>query len=242
MSQRYAGFKNGSSESLKIIVLVVILAKYIEFLFSSYDNIDLRQMLDKPVFFIILGFLLVGSIFYFELRSEKTVWYPSEKETIASLMEIYNANWKWKNADPDGNNELDFWAKDIAGLYYYPDSKSGKRVKLISYEIATADSRAFPSFYHSAELPLTPRSGYFFRMMLLAENGFYLAHEDEATKKKYRNLSHFCLVAYPALNKRLRTFIINEKREIYYRQTVDDEIIDRWPKNPLEDGWLPLGK
>lgn len=197
-------------------------------------------MLDKPILFIVLGFLLIGTIFVLEFRSEKIVWHPSEKDTIAAMIAIYEANWKWKNADPDGNSELDFWAKDIAGLYFYPDSKNGKRIKLISHEIAVADSRPFPSYYHSAELPLTPYNGYFFRMMQFAENGFYLAHEDPATKNKYRNLSNFCLVAYPALNKRFRTFLINEKKQIYYRQTVTGEIVDQWPKNPEKKGWILL--
>lgn len=193
----------------------------------------------------ILNFSMLGALIiifgilisqYFE---PKTVWHHSEVEAVNSLVQIYNAEWKWYNSDIDDNNTADFWTRDIAGLFFYTHPKTGNKIKFIPKEIATADLKPYPNFYMGNTIEKAPYKGYCFKMALYDENGFFQAKPDPATGIHYQN-EKFFVIAFPKFNKNLRAFIIDTNKQVLYKKINTIEEADKWPNDPEKEGWKEL--
>ena len=156
-----------------------------------------------------------------------------------ALLQIYDAEWKWYNKDIDDNSINDFWTRDVAGLYFYNNPKTGKPVRFISKEIALADLAPFKEFYLANHFEKVSFGGYFFKMALYDEDGFFQAKKDPATNLTYCN-DKFCVIAFPALNKNLRTFLLNSNKRILYSNVEVITKADKWPKEPQKEGWQEL--
>lgn len=187
-------------------------------------------------YILIFILLLIFLYFFYHYGEEKKVWHQSEKEIVGVLLDIYNAEWRWYQSDIDANAVQDFWARDIAGLYFYENPTSGKAIKLISRDIAIADVKPHTNFYPNNHFTVTPYKGYFLKMTPYDENGMYLAKKDPSTNLIYCG-STFAVVAYPAFNKSLHTFIIDANKKILYKKTSQIFEVDRPPLEPEKEGW-----
>ncbi|HEV3029345.1 MAG TPA: DUF2950 family protein, partial [Planctomycetota bacterium] len=85
-------------------------------------------------------------------------------------------------------------------------------------------------------LPLAPKNGYYFKMMVGDPDGEAYQKDDGKTNK-----TRFGVVAWPAVpgaSGRL-TFIMNESGKLWKKDT-QGQPVDRWPgKDPAKDGWMP---
>lgn len=190
--------------------------------------------------FFLLGILiLIFTYLIKEYYVAKPVWHNSEIEAVSSLIQIYNAEWKWFNSDIDDNSIQDFWTRDVAGLFFYPHPKTGNKIKLIPKEIAVADLSPFASFYVGNSIEKVPYKGYAFKMALYDAHGFYQAKIDPSTGVSYLD-DKFCVIAFPAFNKNLRTFIIDNNKKILYRKIFSISQADKWPNDPELEGWKVL--
>lgn len=186
--------------------------------------------------FLVFSLIMIFFYFVYHNKKEKMVWHQIEKDTVGTLLEIYRAEWKWYQLDVDANAIQDFWARDIAGLYFYVDPKIGNPVKLISREIALADSKPFSEYYQGNKINTTPYRGYFFKMMSYDANGFYLAKKDTSTNLVYCG-ADFIVIAYPAFQQELHTFIIDSNKKIIYKKIMNPASLDRPPLDSEQEGW-----
>ena len=180
--------------------------------------------------------LLVFGILINQYNASKIVWHHSEAEAMESLLQIYQAEWQWHNSDIDNNSVKDFWVRDVAGLFFYNRPQTGKSIKLIPKDIAVADMNPFFEFYRGNHFEKLPYKGYYFKMATYDENGMYQAKKDIATNIAYCD-SKFCVIAYPAFNKKLRTFIINSDKKIIFRKIASITEADKWPADVEKEGW-----
>lgn len=187
---------------------------------------------------MVLVLIIVVSIFVKQYFSPKTAWHQSEINAVNSLILIYEAEWKWNNLDTDKNMKHDFWARDIAGLYFFNNPLTGKSIKYIPREIAIADLSPHLNFYLGNQFDCIPEKGYNFKMAQYDVNGFYLAKKDPATNLEYCN-DEFCAVAFP-VSPHLNTFIIDSNKRILYKKIAQLSKASKWPSDPAKEGWKEL--
>jgi hypothetical protein len=165
---------------------------------------------------LILVLIILIGVFTKKYLDPNTNWHQSEINAVSSLIQIYEAEWKWNNLDTDKNSNHDFWARDIAGLYFYINPLTGKIVKYIPKEIAVADLSPHFNFYLGNQFECIPEKGYNFKMAQYDVSGFYLAKKDPSTNLEYVN-DEFCAIAFP-VNPNLNTFIINSSKKVLYKK------------------------
>lgn len=195
----------------------------------------------KSFLHIVLIFTLafIFGAFIKQYLKPQEIWHHSESEAVSSLLQIYNAEWKWHNMDIDDNSIQDFWTRDIAGLFFYTQPRDGKKVKLIPREIAVADMQPFMPFYLGESIESLPYKGYSFKMALFDEHGFFQAKKDPSTGLNYRD-DKFCAIAFPNFNKNLRTFMIDSSKKIIYCRVNDITEADKWPNESDMKKWKEL--
>lgn len=194
------------------------------------------QFLNKILFIALLSIFGIFIKQYFE---QKVSWQHYEIEARNALLQIYDADWKWYELDIDDNSIQDFWVRDVAGLFFYNRPKTGKSIKFIPKEIAVADLSPYPEFYFGNQFNCVPYQGYFFKMAQYDEDGRYQAKKDPATNLEYCD-DKFCVIAFPAFNKNLHTFMINSNKRILFKKVEVISKADKWPKEPEKEGWTEL--
>ncbi|PCJ55023.1 MAG: hypothetical protein COA79_21300 [Planctomycetota bacterium] len=189
---------------------------------------------------IFIGLSFIGSLLLFISTEKKLSFKVSEKEAIQNLLKIYQASWKWKNSDIDSNSQNDFWTRDIAALYYY-QKPNGKRVKLIPQVLALADIDPRRHFYRSTSFNFASFRGYGFKMILYDSVGLFYANADPSTQIRSTNLNSFGILAFPLQKKlKLKSFIINEKCQIFSKYLKKIEEANKWPSFPKKEGWKSI--
>lgn len=166
----------------------------------------------------------------------------NENHTIAalSLDAIASAEADFRSNDRDWNHVSDFWTGDVSGLYRYVIE--GVQLKLIPQSLAGADAAPLRVLQLGALLVEKPKakSGYFFKSMTRDETG--VPYQQDTVGKpnigKYHNTSKFGFCAYPAEHGKtgLRTFMMTEQHEIYWKDT-GGKPADTFPANPAQEGW-----
>lgn len=187
---------------------------------------------------MVLGLVVVAVMFARQYLDPKDTWHPSEVNAVNSLIAIYEAEWKWNTLDTDKNMKHDFWARDIAGLYFYNNPSTGKSIKYIPREIAVADLSPHFNFYLGNQFECTPEKGYNFKMAMYDVSGFYLAQKDPSTNLEYCS-DDFCAIAFP-VNPNLHTFLINSNKTILYKKINQLSEANKWPSEPEKSGWKEL--
>ncbi|MBI5778512.1 MAG: DUF2950 family protein [Planctomycetes bacterium] len=150
----------------------------------------------------------------------------NESAAIASLRLLATAEALWRQQDPDGNGIKDYWTYDISCFYRMYRADNTTKIAFIAMDLARADVNTaetgdfgtIPAIEDWVDMPLSPKSGYYFQAMELDENGEpYNQVEVGDTKIKAANQTKFGFVAYPAEHGKTgrRTFIVNEQGTIY---------------------------
>jgi len=158
---------------------------------------------------------------------------PQNNEALAefNLQIIKIAEESFKTSDSDANGVADYWTRDVAGLFALKD-KSGQPLMLLDAATAGADPEGATRY----GLPVVPKNGYFFKMMVGDPDGEAYQKDDGKTNK-----TRFGVVAWPAVpgaTGRL-TFIVNESGKVWKKDTLG-HAVDRWPgKDPATEGWIP---
>ena len=148
-----------------------------------------------------------------------------------NLQIIKIAEESFKTADSDANGVADYWTRDVAGLFALKD-KSGQPIMLLDAATAGADPEGAARY----GLPVVPKNGYFFKMMVGDADGEAYQKDDGKTNK-----TRFGVVAWPAVPGATGrvTFIVNEAGKVWKKDT-QGQPVDRWPgKDPATEGWAP---
>ena len=173
----------------------------------------------------------------------------NERHASTMLKVLTTAQADFRSNDRDGNREMDFWVKDVAGFYgivgatgssteCHP-AKEGETtlIKLIEPSMAAADTTEgrweYPAL--NAKEP-EASSGYFVAALkkykLDGEEGKY----DSGAG---RNSDMFGFVAYPetyGVTGRL-TFIVNEDNVVWSKDLGPGGEVDTFPASPAAEGW-----
>ncbi len=152
----------------------------------------------------------------------------TERNASTCLKTITSAQADFRANDRDGDGVNQFWRGDIAGLYVLRPRKDpqGPAIKLIELSVASADDRPVTDI--SPYAVRSAKAGYWFRALL---------HEGEAAPSPDR----FAACAFPdspAAGK--WTFIVDEENTIYRKELKKQRGIDRYPKDPVKDGWIRM--
>ncbi len=151
-----------------------------------------------------------------------------ERNASTSLKTITSAQADFRANDRDGDGVNQFWRGDIAGLYVLRSQKEpeGPAIKLIELSVASADDRPVTDI--SPYAVRSAKAGYWFRALL---------HEDETNPDPNR----FAACAYPDTPSAGKwTFIVDEENTIYRKELKKQRGVERYPKDPLKDGWTRL--
>jgi hypothetical protein len=167
------------------------------------------------------------------VHNKSTQRASNQRNAAWGLKSLARAQADFHENDRDGNQARDFWARDVAGLYYLRPPGQEDAIKLIEGSIANADECPARET-RGPELELL--RGYYYRALTY--------YEDEAGKKipydagTGRNPSRFGFAAFPAgrLVETQPTFIISEAGTIY-RKNLEGLRIDTFPQDPLKAGW-----
>jgi len=155
--------------------------------------------------------------------------HPSmERNASTSLKTITSAQADFRANDRDGDGINQFWRGDITGLYVLRSKQDpqGPAIKLIELSVASADDRPVTDL--SPYAVRSAKAGYWFRALL---------HEDETSPSPDR----FAACAFPDSPSAGKwTFIVDEENTIYRKEVKKQRGIDRYPKDPLKDGWTRI--
>lgn len=184
---------------------------------------------------VVVGIVGLALAFYFfvVLPSQRS---SNERDASSALKMLSSANADFRANDRDRNQVNDFWAGDVAGLYYVKTGQKGtdQEIRLISSGIAEADTAPLkPQVPH----PI-PYKGYFF--VALQGDDEVKGTEEEFYKRdtggnremgRVHNLAKFGFCAFPekyGVTGR-HTFIVNENNTIF-RTDNGGKPLKRWPK------------
>jgi|GEM_PF-1688163 len=185
-------------------------------------------------------------------RGDPAAIPDNERQASTSLKTLTTAQADFRSNDRDGNRTIDFYVRDVAGLYGLKpaigadtEATAGKVGeghainKLIEPSLAKADTTEGRWTYPVLEITEPePKSGYFFAALKQGELGGKVVtyHAGDG-----RNADMFGFVAYPAeygVTGRM-TFIVNEDNTIWQKDTGGEDI-DLFPASPPADGWRKM--
>lgn len=161
-----------------------------------------------------------------------------------ALQQLVSIQGLWWQNDSDRNGAQDWWARDIAGLYYVTDA-DGQELKYIAEDVAKADRTGLAPYSKDAPTPLR---GYWLRAMVRDENGNPYVDESRAAARAgpvsglpCTNLKYaFC--AYPAeygVTGKL-TYILNEDGLVWEKDLGPNARhgVEVWPDECVtSQGW-----
>ncbi len=176
----------------------------------------------------------------------------NERNASTCLKTITTAQADFRSNDRDGNRTMDFYTRDVAGLYALKpaigaalEATAGKEGeshainRLIEPSLAKADTTEDRWEYPVLEIKEPePKSGYFFAALKQCEIGGKVEAYHAGSG---RNLDMFGYIAYPAeygVTGKL-TLIVNEDNTIWMKD-VGVEDIDTFPAAPAAAGWRKM--
>jgi hypothetical protein len=167
----------------------------------------------------------------------------SKTFAVNSLRRIASAEDIWRQQDIDRNGIKDYWTYDVSCLHRMYRLDNSTKVDLIYSSIASLD--ALPADVKNINFfgdepritPLNeyrPKYGYYFRAMMMDENGIPYNQNPVGTNKILAtNNNKFAFVAYPLIYGEYSTYtvIVNEKEIVYIRDFGSDgkKIVLQWP-------------
>ncbi|MFA5793609.1 MAG: hypothetical protein WC980_00865 [Candidatus Brocadiia bacterium] len=211
---------------------------------------------------IICGILVISAICILFLPLVAEGFSSNEASAEAGLKLLVSTEGIWKQTDVDGNGIKDYWTLDVSCLHRMYRQDGVTKVSFIDISMARSDSNAYsrnnPSPFGSdsengldiqdwgstpvlsAAFTITAKSGYYFRAMLLDENGVpYNQNPVGKNQIKACNTDKFAFVAYPQVAgvSGYYIHIVNETGNIYSTEVTNDEnkVILQWPgKDPTK--------
>jgi hypothetical protein len=174
----------------------------------------------------------------------------NELGAMRTLKTFTTAQADFRSNDRDGNRTMDFYTRDVAGLFALkgatglgveatPGKEGDPVMRLIEPSAAMAD--ATEGRWEYPILGITdpePKSGFLFASLKhYEEGGNLMAYHDGSG----RTPDKFGFVAYPAeygVTGR-RTFLVNEANMIWSKDLAGEDI-DTFPANPAESGWARI--
>jgi hypothetical protein len=184
------------------------------------------------IFNILLG-IVIPSILRARCAADET--HPG-----AAMLGFYAHQEVFRRTDADGNGAQDYWTADVAGLYALEDA-NGQMLKFLDFSMAKADVKPLREAY-SWQPPekAQPKAGYFWRVIERDAEGKPYRQDNDGDGKSCTNPSKYAVCAFPAeYNKDgIRTFITNESKLVYYKDTGGKPVV-QWPgDDPLKQGWV----
>lgn len=154
--------------------------------------------------------------------------HSMERNASTSLKTITSAQADFRANDRDGDGINQFWRGDITGLYVLrpKNDPQGPAIRLIELSVASADDRPVTDI--SPYAVRSAKAGYWFRALL---------HEDETKPDPNR----FAACAFPDSPSAGKwTFIVDEENTIYRKEVKKQRGVERFPTDPVKDGWTKL--
>jgi hypothetical protein len=168
------------------------------------------------VFVAVVSVLIAG----YSLRNNDTAYF--QRRSRSQLKALVSAQKDFRQGDRDGNGVLDFWRKDVRGLYSALGS-GGKPLRLIEASVARADAGSASKYGGQGEG--APESGYWYKA---------IRHADEVEPDPDR----FAFCSYPETYVAgTLTFIIDEREALWRKDLGPRRGIDVFPADPQKDGW-----
>lgn len=224
-------------------------------------------MKTKIFIFVIAIVLSLGYLILVEdiLRLHGLDEGMNDCSAIGTLKLLVSTEGTWKQTDTDRNGIKDYWTLDVSCLHRMYREIMYIKVNFVAIELARADGAAYsrnnPSPFNlgnangldiqdwgstatlSDNFTTTAKSGYYFRAMLLDEEGIpYNQNPVGKNGIKACNTDKFAFVAYPSVAgvSGYNIYIVNEKGHIYQTKCMNDatKIVLQWPaKDPTTVGW-----
>lgn len=189
----------------------------------------MKWLIGLLVVAVVLG--LTAWIWIALAESKRT---SNERDAASALKTLATAEADFRANDRDGNHIQDFWAGDVAGLYYLPDRRTGPPMRLIEKAVADADAKPL----RKGAPPPVPMAGYLFQAMEGDDSSMTPEVYAQDTKGvgnpgPYYNHSKFGYCAFPADYPRggRMTFVINEGNTVHKFDTGGKPML-RWPTDP----------
>ncbi len=156
----------------------------------------------------------------------------NDRNASASLKTLTSAQADFRSNDRDGDQKLDYWVGDVAGLYCI--ETNGQPIKLIEVSVAGAD--VAPKTNVAKWATPSSKAGYSYAVIPFKADG---TPYDEGNG---RNPSAFAFCAFPAKYESWSryTLIVDEANTIYRKDIPDPKRILRWPKDLAAEGWTKL--
>jgi len=141
----------------------------------------------------------------------RRIW-NNQRDVFQAMKLLTSAEAVFQEKDADGNQVMDFWTGDVAGLHRY---------QLIPRELAEADAAPLNPLVPSP----VPYRGYYFRALLTDGSEMPPESYRQATDKTSGNVHHltkFGFIAYPAVRGGTgnRLYVVNENRTIFPREAT----------------------
>jgi len=170
---------------------------------------------------LILRPFVFGVLVHSAACSEEHPANGGQSFALKTLGEIQDAQEEFRKKDLDENGQLDYWRKDIAGLYYIPHNEG--QIRLIRLSTALAD-KAPIVLPPSASKERVPQVGYWFEALLFEE-------------EKAPNLDVFAVQATPDVSAPRGSLTFIADRDHIYQKDLQRTSLKRWPRDPVKDGW-----
>lgn len=184
----------------------------------------MRKFLGWAAVLLVLALFLAALLMPGLSGSQKA---SNDRAAYASLKTLLPAQEHFRLQDCDRNMKLDYWRKDIAGLYAFipEDGKPKVQIGLIELMMACADDRPVVNIEKYG--PRRPKAGYWYRALRF--NG-----------EKEPDPDRFAACTYPdTFNSGRLMFIISDKKIVYKKLILAPPVTppEVYPDDPEKDGW-----
>jgi hypothetical protein len=169
----------------------------------------------------ILGPIVLGLLAHSAACNQECPKNGGQSFALQSLREIIDAQEEFRKRDLDENGKLDYWRKDVAGLYFMPHREGQLRLIRLSTALADKAPVVIPP---SASAERAPQAGYWFEA---------LAFEGEAEP----NRDAFAVQAIPDATSPRGSLTLIADRDHIYQKDTQGAPLKKWPDNPAKDGW-----
>ena len=183
------------------------------------------------------GTAIIAAIAIPNLLSSRKM--ANEVSAVSGLRTLMAVEATWSQQDADRNGTKDYWTYDISCLNRIFRADNATKVSMIDIAFAKADAKpadfsggnkpfgTWPMIedWSTVGLKTMPKSGYYFKAMVLNENGQpYNSNTVGSNNVAATNSDQFAFVAYPAeygVSGR-RTFIVNQNGTVYAKDLGPD--------------------
>ena len=190
--------------------------------------------------FTLVELLILIAVLVVALAVTITGLQPShrasnERYASSSHKPFASAAADFRDNDRDGNQQADFWVGDVASLYAL--ETNGEAIRLIELGVAEADAAPL------RPATATPKAGYVFGVIPERADGTPLGEAGGLPGSGLRSADAFAFCAWPAAygaGGGKPTFLINQRGEVWMKDTGRGARLLRWPRDPKAEGWTLL--